>query len=290
MAEKKQTKRRSQWAEIWRRFLQNKGAVAGLIVAILFIVLACSVDVLFDYEAEIVKFNLRDRLLPPSLEHPFGTDQFGMDVFKRVIYGSKYSLVVGISCTVSTTIIALVLGAIAGYYGGKADNIIMRLCDIVSAIPSLLLGMIIVSVLGVSMINLIIALSVGALGGAIRVVRAAVLTVRTAEYVESARAIGMREWKVIAKYIIPNCMAPIIVNVTLRFASAVISASSLSFLGLGVPAPAPEWGAMLSAGRNYIRGYPHLTLYPGLAIMLFVLALNMVGDGLRDAMDPKLRR
>ena len=280
---KKVVKSRSQWGEIWRRLRKNKGAMIGMVIVILLVITALSVDYLYDYKTEIIAQDIPHRYLKPSAEHWFGTDSLGRDVFKRVVYGTKYSLMIGFLATVFSTVIALVLGSAAGYFGGKVDNLIMRFCG-------LMLGMIIVSLLGPNIINLIIAMGLGGVAGKSRTVRAAVLTVRNSEYVESARSIGMPEWKIILKYILPNCMSPIIVAVTLGVAADIISASALSFLGLGVQAPAPEWGAMLTSARENLRYYPYLAIFPGLAIMITVLALNMFGDGLRDAMDPKLRR
>ena len=287
MAEnKKKIKSRSQWAEIWRRLSQNKGAMAGMIIVILLVIISCSANLIYDYESDIIAMDIPNKLQGPSAEHWFGTDSTGRDIFARVVYGSRYSLFVGFSATVFGTIFGLILGSICGYFGGNLDIVVMRGCDILGAIPGLLLGIVIVSALGPSITNLIIALGVSGIPAITRTTRAAVLTVRNSEYVESARAIGMPEWKIILKYILPNCLSPIIVAVTLRVGSTIIGASTLSFLGLGVQPPTPEWGAMLSDGRNFIRGYPYITLYPGLAIMITVLALNMFGDGLRDALDP----
>jgi peptide/nickel transport system permease protein len=182
------------------------------------------------------------------------------------------------------------LGAAAGYIGGFFENIVMRITDIFSAIPSVLLAIAIVASLGKSTFNLMVAVGVASIPAFVRVARASVLTVRGEEYIEAARAIGMRDWKIILVHILPNCLSQIIVQTTLRVASAIIAAASLSFLGLGVPAPAPEWGSMLSEGRAYIRDYSYLMVFPGLAIMLTVLSLNLIGDGLRDALDPKLKR
>lgn len=290
MAEMKKRKSRSLWAEVWRRLVRNKGAMVGMAITILLVILACTVDMIFDYDTQVVAQNLKDRFIFPCLEHPFGTDNLGRDIFIRVLYGARFSLVIGVAATVLSTVFGMFFGAIAGYFGGNMDTVIMRGCDIIGAIPGLLLGMVIVSALGVSSVNLVLALGIGNISAMTRTTRAAVLTVRNSEYVESARAIGIPEWKIIVKYIIPNCMSPIIVAVTLRVGSAIIGASSLSFLGLGVIPPAPEWGAMLSEGRNFVRGYPYITVFPGLAIIISVLALNMFGDGLRDALDPKLRR
>lgn len=292
IVQSKTTKRksRSQMAEIWRLLIRNKGAMVGMVITILLVVLACTVDLIYDYDTDVIGQNLSDRLQPPNSKYWFGTDNLGMDIFKRVVYGTKYSLLIGVVSTAIGSSIALVLGSIAGYFGGKAENIIMRFCDIFGAIPALLMGMLVVAILGPDLINLMIAMGISTFPMTTRTVRAAVLTVRNSEYVESARSIGMREWKIITKYIIPNCMSPIIVAITLRVGSNIITASSLSFLGLGAQPPMPEWGAMLSAGRTYVRGQPYITVFPGLAIMITVLALNLFGDGLRDAMDPKLRR
>lgn len=286
----KKRKNRSQWDEIWRRLRKNKGAMLGMAIVIVMILVACSVDLIYDYDTEIISQDIPNRYIEPCAEYWFGTDSLGRDMFKRIVYGAKYSLLIGFAATIVSTAIGLVLGSAAGYFGGKVDLLIMRFCDIWGAVPGLLLGMIIVSLLGPNIQNLIIAMGIGNISGISRTVRAAVLTVRNSEYVEAARAIGMPEWKIIIKYILPNCMSPIIVSVTLRVGNSIIGASSLSFLGLGVQQPAPEWGAMLSSARENLRYYPYLALYPGLAIAITVLALNMFGDGLRDAMDPKLRR
>ena len=283
-------KRRSLWGEVVRRIVRNKGAMVGMIITFLLVFLACTADIFFDYETDVVGQTLTAQFTPPNSQYWFGTDNLGRDIFARVIYGSKYSLLIGLSSTLISAVISLVLGSLAGYYGGKLEDVIMRVCDIFGAIPSLLMGMLIVSVLGPDLINLTIALGISGFPYMTRTVRASVLTVRNSEYVESARSIGMPEWKIISKYIIPNCMSPIIVSITLRVGGTIISASSLSFLGLGAQPPMPEWGAMLSEGRNYVRHQPYITVFPGLAIMITVLALNMFGDGLRDAMDPKLRR
>ena len=223
------------------------------------------------------------------MKHPFGTDEYGRDIMARVIWGTRYSLPIGFIATIVAILLGVTMGAVAGYYGGWVENVLMRFGDIFASIPHILLAIVVVSVLGQSATNLMIAVGITSTPAFIRVARAAVLTVRNQEYVEAARAIGMKNWKIILKHIIPNALSPIVVQTTLRVGSAIISASALSFLGLGIPAPAPEWGTMLSAGRKFIRDYSYMTLFPGLAIMVTVLALNMLGDGLRDAMDPKMK-
>ena len=286
----KRRKRTSQSANIWRRFKKNKGAMIGVAVVIMLLLLAVFADVIFDYNTQIAGRNAKERLLPPSWEHPFGTDNMGRDLFCRVLYGTKYSFLIGVAATALSTLIAIPLGAAAGYFGGTFEEIAMRCIDVLSSVPPILMGIVIVSALGANMENLIIAIGITGITGKTRMTRAAVLTVKNNEYIESARMIGMKEWRIIASHILPNCLSPIIVSVTLGIASAVVSASSLSFLGMGVPVPSPEWGALLSDGRTYIRTAGHLTLFPGLAILVTVLAFNLMGDGLRDAMDPKLRK
>ena len=281
--------KRSQMAEIWRNLKKNKGAVIGLVLIVLLILLAVCAPLLYDYDRDIVAQNIRERLQGPSLRHPFGTDEYGRDIMARVIWGTRYSLPIGFIATIVAILLGVTMGAVAGYYGGWVENVLMRFGDIFASIPHILLAIVVVSALGQSATNLMIAVGITSTPAFIRVSRAAVLTVRNQEYVEAARAIGMKNWKIILKHIIPNALSPIVVQTTLRVGSAIISASALSFLGLGIPAPAPEWGTMLSAGRKFIRDYSYMTLFPGLAIMVTVLALNMLGDGLRDAMDPKMK-
>jgi peptide/nickel transport system permease protein len=248
------------------------------------------VDSILDYDTQVISQNIAERMQKPSAKHIMGTDNLGRDIFFRLLYGTRFSLSVGIVAVAIALTVGTTLGAFAGYYGGAISEIIMRTTDIFAAVPNLLMAIVIVTALGANTVNLMIAVGVTSVPQFVRVTRAAVLTVRTQEYVEAARAIGRSEPAIIFFHILPNCLSPIIVMVTLRIASAIIAASSLSFLGLGVPPPSPEWGSMLSAGRRFLRGYSYMTLFPGLAIMLTVLAFNMVGDGLRDALDPKLKK
>lgn len=286
----KRYKKRSTLTTIWHQLRKNKGAVLGLILITLIIIVAIASAYIFDYDTQIAANNLKERLQAPSSEHWFGTDDMGRDIFARVCYGARYSLAVGVIAVLIALVVGVTLGATAGYIGGVLEDIVMRVCDIFSSIPSVLMAIAVVSALGKSTINLMLAVGIASTAPFVRVARAAVLTVRGEEYIESARAIGMREWKIVLFHILPNCVSQIIVQATLRVGSAIISAAQLSFLGLGVPAPAPEWGSMLSAGRSFIRDHSYMTLYPGLAIMLTVLSLNLIGDGLRDALDPKLKR
>ena len=286
----KKYRRRSQIGEVWHRPKKNKGAMIGLAIVLILISAAICSGFLLDYESQIIKQVTRERLQWPSLKHWMGTDQYGRDIFFRLLYGSRFSLSVGFVAVVVALFVGVPLGAVAGYFGGATEDIIMRMTDIFAAVPNILMGIVLVSALGPNTINLMLAVGITSVPQFVRVTRASVLTVRNQEYVEAARAVGISEAKIIFTHILPNCLSPIIVQTTLRIASAIIAASSLSFLGLGVPVPAPEWGAMLSDGRGFIRGYAYMTFFPGLAIMITVLAFNMVGDGLRDALDPKLKK
>jgi len=279
---------RSKAGEIWHRLKKNKGAMAGLVILIILALIALTVD--FWLPEDLINGqNLREKLQGPSLKHFFGTDELGRDLFWRVIYGTRYSLAIGFVAVIISAVVGVPLGAVAGYYGGKVETVIMRVADIFSAIPSILLAIAIVSLLGRTTFNLMLAIGIAAVPQFARVTRASVLTVKSQEYVEAARALGKNDLYIIFKHILPNCLSPIIVQTTLRIAGAIVSASSLSFLGVGVRPPSPEWGALLNAGKDLIMGYSYLCLFPGLAIMITVLAFNMVGDGLRDAMDPKLK-
>lgn len=283
-------KKRSMAAEVWRRLLKNKMAVAGLIILVILALLAIFADVIADYDEMVVAQNLSIRLQGPSAEHWFGTDEFGRDIFARLIHGSRISLVVGLISVSLSLIVGGILGAISGYYGGRVDNIIMRIMDIFLAVPSILLAITIVAALGTSIVNVMLAIGISGIPNFARIVRAAVMSVKDQEFVESSKAIGATSPTVIFREIIPNCMAPIIVQATLSVAGAILSTASLSFIGLGVQPPSPEWGAMLSSGRNFLRDAVHITLFPGLAIVITILALNLLGDGLRDALDPRLKQ
>lgn len=286
---KKTKKKRSQFQEVMHRLRKNKGAMIGLVIVLVLVFIAVFADVLFDYENQVIAQNISERLQGPSWEHPFGTDEMGRDMFVRILYGTRYSLAIGAMAVLIALVFGMVLGAIAGYYGGVIEEIIMRGTDIFASVPYMLMAIVIISVLGSSTLNLMIAVGITSIPAFVRITRASVLTVRNQEYLEAAKAIGRTNRAIIFHHVIPNCLSPIIVQVTLRIASAIISASGLSFLGLGVPKPSPEWGSLLSAGRGYIRDYGYLTLFPGLIIMITVLAFNLLGDGLRDALDPKLK-
>lgn len=283
-------KGRSMMQETWRRLIKNKGAVIGMIFLAVLVLAALLSPYLFDYDTQVIGMNMPERLQPPSSAHWFGTDEVGRDLFARVIYGARYSLVIGVGSVLIGLVVGTILGSLAGFYGGVMDSVIMRGVDIFYSIPNIMTAVVIVSVLGRSTVNLMIALAFSCASSFSRIVRASVMTIRNQEYVESSYSMGLPTWKIILKHILPNCLSPIIVQLTLLIGTTIISASSLSFLGIGIPAPAPEWGALLSAGRGHIRNASYMCVIPGLAIMFTVLALNLLGDGLRDALDPKLKK
>ena len=282
-------KKKSQFVEVWKRLCRNKTAVLGLVIVALLTLMAILSPILIDYETQVIKTNYSESLQAPSANHWFGTDEMGRDILLRVMYGSTVSLSIGVVTVAVSLTVGLILGAAAGYFGGKTDMIIMRIMDIFLAIPGTLLAICIVASLGNSIPNLVIAQAVSSIPTFSRVVRGAVITARDADYVEAARAIGAKDATIIFHEVLPNSLAPIIVQTTLQVASVILSIAGLSFIGLGIPAPRPEWGAMLSGARAYIRDYSYMCLFPGLAIMTTILSLNLLGDGLRDALDPRLR-
>ena len=288
--ENKRVKKRSMAVEVWQRLVKNKMAMLGLAILVLLALCAIFADVIADYETKVVAQNIANRLKGPSAEHWFGTDEFGRDIFARMVHGSRVSLVVGLISVSVSLVAGGTLGAFAGFYGGGVDNVIMRVMDIFLAVPSILLAITIVAALGPNLVNVMLAIGISGTPGFARIVRAAVMSVKDQEFVEASRAIGASNATIIFREIIPNCLAPIIVQSTLSVASAILSTASLSFIGLGVQPPDPEWGAMLSSGRNFLRDAVHLTLFPGLAIVVTILALNLLGDGLRDALDPRLKQ
>lgn len=275
---------------VWTRLKKNKLAMVGLFILIVLFLLAVLGDVLFDYKGEVIKQNIKGRLQAPSKEHYFGTDGLGRDLFARVIYGTRYSLAIGFICAALALLLGGTLGSIAGYFGGKTETIIMRLLDVLMAIPTVVLAIAIVAVLGTGFRNLVIALTISYIPVFTRLLHSSVLSIRGQEYIEAAKLSGVRTPRMIIRHILPNCIGPIIVQFTFTVASAILSSAGLSFLGIGVEPPAPEWGSILSEGREFMRHYPHLVIIPGCFIAATVLALNLAGDGLRDALDPRLKK
>lgn len=284
---KSHNRKKSQLKEIWKRLKKSKLALVGFVILIILLIVAIFANVIAPYD--YAKQNLQNTFQFPCAAHIFGTDEFGRDIFSRVVYGTRISLSVGFIAVGIAAFIGGILGAVAGYYGGKADNIVMRFMDVLLAIPQILLAISIVAALGSGLQNLMIAVGISSIPGYARIVRASVLSIKDQEFVEAAKAAGSSDLRIIFHHIIPNSMAPIIVQATLGVAIAILTAAGLSFIGLGIQPPTPEWGSMLSGGRQYIRDYWYMTLFPGLAIVITIFALNVLGDGLRDALDPKLK-
>lgn len=282
-------KSRSFWQDVGYRFIRNNKTIIGLVMLGI-IVLMCVYGVIFlDYDTDVINQNMAIKLKTPSMEHWFGTDSFGRDIFNRIVYGARYSLFIGFSSTIISLTIGSILGCIAGYFGGKIDNIIMRITDVFIAIPSTLMAIAVVSALGPNFANLIIAIALGDIPGYARIIRSSVLSIKDNEFVEASVAVGGSSAHIMAQHIFPNTLAALIVQATLGVGYVIIAASGLSYLGLGVMPPAPEWGAMLSEAQAQIRYFPHQMISPGLAIVITVLALNLLGDALRDAIDPTLK-
>lgn len=291
MSIKKQAeyKKRSQLSIIWNRLRKNKLAMLGLAILVVMVVLAVCADWIADYDTNVTGMNMAERLQTPSAKHWFGTDSYGRDVFARIIHGSRLSLSLSIFAMLAAVAIGSIIGAIAGYYGGRVDDVLMRLMDILLAIPPMLMSISIVAALGHSMVNLMIALSLAYIPVFARVIRSSILTVKGQEFIEAAKACGTSNARIILRHIIPNAIGPIIVQATLAMGSTILIISSLSFMGMGIQPPQPEWGTMLYEGRDLIRTSPYLVIFPGIAIALAVLSLNLLGDGLRDALDPRMK-
>jgi len=277
----------SQVREVWRRLKRNRAAIVGGIIVILFVATAILAPWLSPYHPN--EGDLTKRLKAPDREHLLGTDPLGRDVLSRVIYGARISLQIQIVAVVIAMFVGTILGMVGGYYGGTFDNLIMRLMDILLAFPGIFLAIAIIAVLGPGLTNLMLAAGIYSIPQFARIVRGSVLSLKEKEFVEAARAVGEKDFNILFRYLLPNSMAPIIVQTTLRMATVLLTASGLSFLGLGVQPPTPEWGAMLSNARAYLITAPHVATVPGLAIMLVVMGFNLFGDGLRDSLDPRLR-
>ncbi len=284
-----QTKARktSQGLEVFKRFIKNPLSVIGMTIFVIFVVLALLAPYICKYDYATMS---TETFQVPSAEHLFGTDKFGRDLFSRILYGGRYSIFMGIAATIIGTAIGLVLGAIAGFFGQTADNIVMRILDVIQAIPGILLAMVISTALGPGVVNTVIALSIAGIPGTARMLRSLILQIRNCDYIEAAGSINCSNVRIIFKHILPNTFGPILVGCTMGIGGTIMQAASLSFLGLGIQAPIPEWGALLNEGKNYFTLYPYLLIYPGLAIGILSFATCTMGDGLRDAMDPRLKK
>ncbi len=282
-------KKKSQLVAIALRFKKNKLAVFGLCLFVSLLLVSAASPLFIDYDTDVITQHIAQRLQGGTPEHILGTDAYGRDILARVIWGSRISMFVGVGVIAAALSAGIIIGSTAGFFGGKLDNIIMRVMDVFLAIPNTLLAISLVAALGNSVTNLIIALSISLTPKMSRIIRSSVMSLKEQEFIEAARACGTGNVRIILRHIIPNAMGPIIVEGTLTIARTIISIASLSFIGLGIQPPAPEWGAMLSEAKKYMISYPYLVYAPGIAIVLTVMSLTLLGDGLRDALDPKLK-
>lgn len=279
---------RSVWGMVWFRFRKNKLAMAGLFLLLIMMAAILAAPLYIPYE-QVVKQNIVDKFTAPCAEYWFGTDQFGRDLFARVIYGGRISLFMGLGVVAISFVAGCALGGAAGYFGGKVDSVIMRIVDMFMAIPAMLLSMAVVAALGTGVDKLLVALSVSQIPRFTRVVRSSIMTLRSQEFVEAAKCCGTSSARIIMKHILPNGMGPVIVSATLTLGQVILSIASLGFLGIGVSSPTPEWGTILSENKVHIRYHLYLGLIPGICIALAVMAVNFIGDGLRDALDPRTK-
>lgn len=285
----REVKKRSQLKAIWFQYRKNRLAMFGLVLFTVLVLAALSSGFFLDYDTQVIEQHMGERLQPPSAEHWFGTDQYGRDMLARVVWGTRISLFVGLFTVAIAASVGGVIGALAGYYGGRTDNILMRVMDIFLAMPGTILAVAIVGALGPGLINVLLAMSISRIPQFARIVRSAFMSIRGQEFVEAAKACGTRDARIITRHILPNAVGPIVVQITLHLATTILGVAGLSFIGLGIQPPVPEWGSMLSEAKEQMRYFPHLMVSPGVAIMLAVLALNVIGDGLRDALDPRMK-
>lgn len=285
----KRTRSKGQFQEAWTRLRKNRIALVGLTVICVLLLLSIFANLFFDYEKDALGANLTDRLQGPSLRHLFGTDHYGRDLLARVLYGGRISLLIGFGATGVATLLASIMGPCAAYFGGRVDSIIMRCVDVIISIPGILLTVALVAGFGVGVPQLMVAIAIPQVAGFTRIFRSAVLVITKQEYIEAAHALGARDGYIIARHIIPNILGTILVQFTMYIAGSILIGAGLSFLGLGAQIPTPEWGSMLNEGMAYMRQYPHLVVIPGLMLVVTALCINVFGDGLRDAFDPKLK-
>lgn len=273
--------------EAWRRLRKNKTALAGMVIIIFLLLVAALAPIIAPYDFRTQ--NYQAILQSPSREHPFGTDNLGRDLFSRGVYGTRYSLPIGIACTVVGLLVGGFLGVVAAYFGGRVDNVIMRFIDVIQAIPPVLICISLVAILGNGIVQLIIAIAAGSIQGMTKSVRAAIFMVRNNEYVDASKSIGVSDFKIMLRHLVPNAVGMIVINAVGNISGSILTISTLSYIGIGLVPPTPEWGAILSEGKAYMSIAPHLVLFPGLAIAITVAAFNLFGNGLRDALDPRLK-
>lgn len=280
-------KKQSEFVRVFKELRKNSTAMLGLCILLVEVILVILAPVIAPYDYTAMDIVAAQQ--GPSAAHWFGTDELGRDIFSRVLYGGRYSISMGVLAVMISTTVGMTIGAVAGYFGGKVDNILMRLLDVIQSLPAMLLSIVLSAVLGPGYFNTILALSVNGMPASARMLRAQMMKVRGNEYIEAAQSINCSKFRIIVRHMIPNSFSPNIVQATMSIAHMIVMAASLSFIGLGVQPPTPEWGAMLTGARQFIRQCPHMVIFPGLAIAVTVLAVNLMGDGLRDALDPKLK-
>ena len=281
-------KKQSELLQVLKQMSKNKLAMLGLIIFVLELVVVLLAPWIIPYDYTAMDMTAIQQ--GPSMAHWFGTDELGRDILSRILYGGRFSITMGLFSVAISTTIGMMIGAVAGYFGGQVDNVIMRVLDVIQSLPAMLLTIVLSAVLGPGYGNTILALSVNGMPAAARMLRAQMMKVRDNEYIEAAQSINCSKFRIIVSHMIPNSFSPNIVQATMGVANMIVMAASLSFIGLGVQPPIPEWGAMLSGARQFIRQCPHMVIFPGIAIAITILALNLMGDGLRDALDPKLKR
>lgn len=272
---------------LFRRLLRSRSAVIGMILVLSIVLVAIFANMIAPFGP--IKQSFKIQLLPPSVEHPLGTDEFGRDILSRIIYGARWALLAGILADSIALVLGVIVGVIGGFYGGRVDAAVVWLTDVMLAFPYLLLAMIIVAIFGPGITNAMIAIGIVYMPQYARLVRGTVLSLKEKEFIEAARCISASPFRIMFRHILPNCLAPIIVMATLAIGWAIVQTAGLSFLGLGAQPPMPEWGAMLSGGRNYMLSAWWIATFPGLAIVVTVVGFNLLGDGLRDVLDPYLR-
>lgn len=280
--------KKGRYKLIWKRYKRNKLAMVGMVVFLVVLLAVFGAPLYIDYDQAITQ-HIVDAFTAPGGEHIFGTDQFGRDLFARVIYGGRISLGAGLATVAISFVGGVVLGGVAGYFGGKVDNIIMRICDMLMAIPGTMLAMAIVAALGAGLDKLLLSLAIVQIPGSARTIRAAIMNLRNSEFIEAARCYGTRSPRIIFKHLLPNLLGPLIVTTFMSLGTVILCIAAMGYLGIGVQAPTPEWGSIISENQSNIRYYPYLGLIPGLFIMISVLSLSFIGDGLRDALDPKMK-
>lgn len=284
---RKKRKKQNQFVTIFKRMMRNKVSMVGFIILVIIILLAVLAPVIAPYDPNFMDYGAVNGT--PSAQHILGCDNLGRDIFSRILYGGRYSLSLGFICAIAGMVLGIFFGCLIGYAGGKVDLVVMRVCDIISAVPGMLLCILVSAALGTGFWKTILAMTIGGIPGSIRGSRAMALKERQMDYLEAASAMNCSKMKIIFKHMMPNIVSPTIVSTTMMIGNTIMQSSGLSFIGLGIQPPTPEWGAMLSDATSYMFTYPHMILGPGLAIIITVLATNMIGDGLRDAMDPKLK-